>query len=297
MSKLSPNNCLFGWLVLSVLRVTNSGCYLDPDPSYCWVPTEIQRCSDLVDGQKWIESFESMLKDESKETPGMRPRRSLRSTLSDGDAPHFWSSVTGAADAMTTRGRNEVLRKMHTPPARKVVLPNKQEVLFWFNIGPAQENRDRVYVTEANCPHQGVCLLSGELKDIEDLAGPGGPGAALATAAVGRRGMVRCPRHNKTFDLATGEALGALNCEVLQTFPSRFQDGRFYVRVPTSSMSVPPGPTGPTGPELISAQEIDSDVEMKDATEPELKRQRFDQLPTPTRQEGRRNLCRHATLG
>ncbi|CAL1134471.1 unnamed protein product [Cladocopium goreaui] len=252
---------------------------LDPDPSYCWVPTEIQRCSDLVDGQKWIESFEAMLKDESKETPaGARPRRSLRSTLSDGDAPHFWSSAT-VADAVTTRGRNEVLRKMHTPPARKVVLPNKQEVLFWFNIGPARENRDRVYVTEANCPHQGVCLLSGELKDIEDLAGP-------AAASAGRRGMVRCPRHNKTFDLASGESLGALNCEVLQTFPSRFQDGRFYVRVPTD--------------QLISAQEQETDstdVEMKDATmEPELKRPRFDQLPTPTRKHGR-SLCRHTTLG
>ena len=24
-----------------------------------------------------------------------------------------------------------------------------------FNIGPARENRDRVYVTDAKCPHQG----------------------------------------------------------------------------------------------------------------------------------------------
>lgn len=30
-----------------------------------------------------------------------------------------------------------------------------------------------------------------------------------------KRGMVRCPRHNKTFDLATGESPG--NCEILQT--------------------------------------------------------------------------------
>ena len=41
---------------------------------------------------------------------------------------------------------------------------------------------------------------------------------------------------------------------IFQRFPSRFQDGRFYVRAPTSSMSAPPGPPGPTGPELISAQ-------------------------------------------
>ena len=30
------------------------------------------------------------------------------------------------------------------------------------------------------------------------------------------RGLVRCPRHNKTFDLQTGESPG--NCEILQTF-------------------------------------------------------------------------------
>eukprot|EP00913_Durusdinium_trenchii_P033544 g31402.t1 len=49
------------------------------------------------------------------------------------------------------------------------------------------------------------------------------------------RGLVRCPRHNKTFDLQTGESPG--NCEILQTFPCRFQDGCFYVRVPTAELS------------------------------------------------------------
>ena len=39
---------------------------------------------------------------------------------------------------------------------------------------------------------RGVCLLAGELRDVEDLAG--------------KRPLVRCPRHNKTFDLQTGHA-------------------------------------------------------------------------------------------
>eukprot|EP00434_Breviolum_minutum_P011538 symbB.v1.2.010173.t1/scaffold651.1/size176249/3 len=164
---------------------------------------------------------------------------------------------------------------MATPPARKVILPNKQEVLFWFNIGPARENRDRVYVTDAKCPHQGVCLLSGELNDIEDL--PQG---------AEKRGMVRCPRHNKTFDLATGESPG--NCEILQTFPSRFHDGRFYVRVAAEK-----------DVKDVNVAQGDADVEMQDANrfEPELKRPRFDQLPTPTANSQPRRLGRHMTLG
>ena len=41
---------------------------LDPDPSYCWVPTEIQRCSDLVEPVAtiwWGNGWKSM------ETDGM----------------------------------------------------------------------------------------------------------------------------------------------------------------------------------------------------------------------------------
>lgn len=40
-----------------------------------------------------------------------------------------------------------------------------------------------------------------------------------------KRGMVRCPRHNKTFDLATGESPG--NCEILQTSPGILKNLRF----------------------------------------------------------------------
>ena len=38
---------------------------------------------------------------------------------------------------------------------------------------------------------------------------------SLSPQGAEKRGMVRCPRHNKTFDLATGESPG--NCEILQT--------------------------------------------------------------------------------
>lgn len=42
----------------------------------------------------------------------------------DGDAPQFWTAATAVAanvdGALSGRGRNEVLRKMQSPPARKV---------------------------------------------------------------------------------------------------------------------------------------------------------------------------------
>ncbi|CAJ1403634.1 unnamed protein product [Effrenium voratum] len=219
------------------------------DPAYCWVPTEIQRCSDLVDGHQWITSFEEKLKAQPEQGAG-RSLRSLRATLSEGDAPQFWGPTPPA------RSRNQVLRSMQ-PPATKVVLPTKPatEVLFWFNVGPGRDNRDRVYVTEARCPHQGMCLMSAELKDVEDLAD-------------NRRGMVRCPHHNKTFDLATGESPG--NAETLKTYLCRFEGGRFYAK----------------------------DVEMVDA-EPDQKRARFDALPSPVLNTVRtsRILGRNRTLG
>ena len=46
-----------------------------------------------------------------------------------------------------------------------------------------------------------------------------------------KRGMVRCPRHNKTFDLATGESPG--NCEILQTSLGILKTWDFYVRKST----------------------------------------------------------------
>ena len=196
------------------------------DPRYCWVATDIQRCSDLVDGSQWISALEQHLKAaEPKSEPGLGPGsgpgsggsgRQLRMTVSEGDAPQFWAS------AHTLRARNDALRKMQ-PPARKVRLLTQHEVLFWFNVGPGVQKRDRVYVTDSKCPHQGVCLLAGELKDVEDIVNEE------------KVPMVRCPRHNKTFDLRTGESLG--NCERLRVFPCKFHQGRYYVRVPVAETS------------------------------------------------------------
>ncbi|CAJ1348671.1 unnamed protein product [Effrenium voratum] len=247
---------------ISTMACASSDYVIDPeDPAYCWVPTEIQRCSDLVDGHQWITSFEEKLRAQPEQGAG-RSLRSLRATLSEGDAPQFWGPTPPA------RSRNQVLRSMQ-PPATKVVLPTKPatEVLFWFNVGPGRDNRDRVYVTEARCPHQGMCLMSAELKDVEDLAD-------------NRRGMVRCPHHNKTFDLATGESPG--NAETLKTYLCRFEGGRFYVRVPT--------------PDTQDGEA--KDVEMVDA-EPDQKRARFDALPSPVLNTVRtsRILGRNRTLG
>eukprot|EP00438_Fugacium_kawagutii_P021441 Skav226901 [mRNA] locus=scaffold853:7472:9646:- [translate_table: standard] len=62
------------------------------------------------------------------------------------------------------------------------------------------------------------------------VAVAGAPGTA-APGTARRRGMVRCPRHNKTFDLATGEAPGT--CEVLKTLRGEAGAawGRWWVEV------------------------------------------------------------------
>jgi len=100
------------------------------------------------------------------------------------------------------------------PPGRKLKLPTGEDVIFWFNVGAPGPLQRRVYVTEARCPHQGVCLLSGELTEIEDATG-------LTNA------FVRCPRHNKRFNLQSGLSPG--NSEVLRTYPSRFMHGFWYL--------------------------------------------------------------------
>jgi nitrite reductase/ring-hydroxylating ferredoxin subunit len=114
--------------------------------------------------------------------------------------------------------RNQILRDMArlSPPGKRVRLPSGQEVIFWFNVGKPGPPRARVLVTESKCPHQGVCLLKSELAEIEDSAGA-------------RHAMVRCPRHNKRFDLRTGLSPG--NAEALKTFPCRFEHGHWYVGV------------------------------------------------------------------
>lgn len=154
-----------------------------------WLCTPIARGADLVDGKAWIAEFQRQLAKTTSDRPG------------------------GAAQ------RNQTLRDLVRncgPPGRQVRLANGQEVIFWFNVGPVGPPRSRVFVTEARCPHQGVCLLSGELADVEDAHG-------IPSATI------RCPRHNKAFDIRTGKSLG--NIETLKCFPCRFAHGRWYVGI------------------------------------------------------------------
>jgi len=166
-----------------------------------WVRTPIRRASDLVDGQAWIQDFGRRLGELSQGSVG----RSVGSSI---------SNARGASSMRCAEGR--VLREMAKvcPPGRKLRLPTGEEVIFWFNIGAPGPLQRRVYVTEARCPHQGVCLLSGELAEIEDATGL-------------NHAFIRCPRHNKRFNLQSGLSPG--NAEVLRTYPSRFMHGFWYV--------------------------------------------------------------------
>lgn len=157
-----------------------------------WVNSQIKKSSELIDGQAWIVEFQRRF-EEARAKPQNASIRELPL-------------------------RNHVLKDMRyvSPPGRKVLLPTGQEVIFWFNIGAPGPPRTRLYVTEAYCPHQRACLLGAELMEIEDLA-------------TGCRPVTRCPRHNKRFDLGTGESAG--NSEKLRHFPSRFEHGCWYVGV------------------------------------------------------------------
>jgi len=188
--------------------------------------TEITKGADLVNGEAWIAEFHRRL-GEAQSASAAQPgrRRLLRQVATEGDNPQYWGSAGDAPMVV----RNEVLKQMGQvgEPGRKVKLPDGQDVIFWFNVGPPGPPRERVYVTEAYCPHQQVCLAEGELRDIEDVVGA-------------RRPMVRCPRHNKMFDLRTGESPG--NTETLRRFPCRFERGHWYVGLPAPPTLHPPTP-------------------------------------------------------
>eukprot|EP00930_Biecheleria_cincta_P081268 TRINITY_DN7008_c0_g1_i1.p1 TRINITY_DN7008_c0_g1~~TRINITY_DN7008_c0_g1_i1.p1 ORF type:complete len:317 (-),score=52.64 TRINITY_DN7008_c0_g1_i1:467-1417(-) len=166
----------------------------DDDDDVSWFRTDIRRGSDLVDGKSWMQSFRE--------------------------------SLANSADK-TNFAKNRILRDLAKvcPPGRKVKLATGQEVIFWFNVGRPGPMRERVYVTEAKCPHQGVCLLTGELGEIEDAAGVA-------------HGVVRCPRHNKTFHLQTGHSQG--NREILKTYPCKFKHGFWYVGVDNQELTESP---------------------------------------------------------
>mmetsp|Transcript_48773 Transcript_48773/g.123713 ORF Transcript_48773/g.123713 Transcript_48773/m.123713 type:complete len:298 (+) Transcript_48773:47-940(+) len=255
------------------------------DQGLRWVRTEIKRGADLVDGGAWVAAFahrltaaQAQVQAQSQaaqaqaggsaggEGVTLAPRRRLlRQVATDGDAPQFWGSSGDAPLVL----RNEVLRQMAPEfmwgtnadpskgPGRKVCLATGEEVIFWFNVGKPGQPRERVYVTSAHCPHQNVCLNTGELKDIEDIVG-------------NRRAMIRCPRHNKTFDLKTGECPG--NKETLQVYPSRFEHGHWYV-------ATGPADTVDAALPVCADVHIEADAEMEDVEEPASKRSRAEQVP------------------
>lgn len=177
--------------VVDVLASVEPPASFSDDGLY-WVSSGIRKSSELVDGQAWIKEFQRRFE---------KARAERRNAAMRDQAL-----------------RNRVLKDMSSvsPPGRKVSLPTGQEVIFWFNVGALGPPRSRVYVTEASCPHQGVCLLQGELMEIEDLS-------------LGVRALTRCPRHNKRFDLCTGKSPG--NVEQLRRFPCRFEHGCWYVGV------------------------------------------------------------------
>lgn len=260
-----------------------------------WVRTDICKGSDLVDGTAWIANFQKRLAQiqENVTSAGgehglggtTRSTRLLRQTVSDGDDPQFWGNARDPPNSL----RNSVLKQMAQEgkdPSRgcgkRVKLVTGEDVIFWFNVGPPGELRNRVYVTDAHCPHQRVCLNEGELKDIEDIAGQ-------------KHGMVRCHRHNKSFDLRTGESPG--NQERLPTYQCRFELGHWWVAI------------GPTPVQAAQAQScLEGDIQMDSASvgdkseraaaqesedvcmdvDPVPKRPRLEEPPTPCRSLGPR---------
>lgn len=263
------------------------------DAGLQWVRTEVCKGADLVDGKAWISNFQQKLTDANSclAAGGLRRGRVLRQTLSDGDAPQYYS---GGGDANLPM-RNEVLRAMQDQNrrdgkdpsrgcGRKVRLINNQEVIFWFNVGPPGSGyRDRVYVTDAYCPHQQACLNESELKDIEDVTGE-------------KQCMVRCHRHNKAFDLRTGYSPG--NAERLQTYPCRYEHGHWYVAIgpaPLQGAQIPVqggypshiavDPASSSQSQAVCTQESE-DAESMDV-DPAPKRPRLEEssmpMPTPCR--------------
>mmetsp|Transcript_51064 Transcript_51064/g.136197 ORF Transcript_51064/g.136197 Transcript_51064/m.136197 type:complete len:259 (-) Transcript_51064:353-1129(-) len=175
-----------------------------------WVSTGISKAADLVNGRAWIANFETACE---------KPRRVLQKSLTEGAPPEFRTGGLSNKDRNTAL--QMLVREGCPRPGKRVVLPTGDEVIFWFNVGPLAYKgnaKDRVFVTSARCPHQGVCLSEGELREIEDLAGVLKP-------------VIRCPRHNRLFDVSTGEGQG--NDGSLRTYPSRFfpEYKMFYVSI------------------------------------------------------------------
>lgn len=268
-----------------------------------WVRTEIARGSDLVNGKAWIEDFRRRCDQQAGNRASAGGRRALRQVASAGDEPQYWARAGELSNPEKNRLLENLFAEGHPTPGKRVILPTGDEVIFWFNVGPSADvgsPADRVFVTEARCPHQGVCLASGELREIEDIVG-------------GRRPVIRCPRHNRLFDVSTGEGQG--NDGTLRRYPARFfpEHRRFYVAVgstPTQPPTMPISYLAPgvvdnaaggamnnvdtamaaevaddlecTDPATLLASSGGDDMEVDGPQEPSLKRVRVD-IPTPVR--------------
>lgn len=293
-----------------------------------WVRTTISRGRDLIDGRQWVASFKRRC-DEFKASkaaaaatgsPGgqgeEQPRRRLlRQVASNGDQPQYWKR----SDDLPPAERNRLLEQMSAPAGIQERLPTGEEVILWFNVANEADDVppvNRVFVTSAHCPHQGVCLAGGELQEIEDLNRTKHP-------------VIRCPRHNRLFDLRTGEGQG--NFQNLRCYPARFvpEFKRFYVAVDEAPQqqeglwlpraaglrasmsaaelpsaealvsSAPPSQgddatmgAAPTGPAPSPCLGLDDPMDVEVVEEPLMKRLRPTDTPTPVRA-----LLPHRTVG
>lgn len=216
------------------------------DVGHRWVRTEITTGKHLVNGQAWLAQFKANVEEVKATGSG---RRLLRPAVTEGDDPRYHGANNSSV--VNVGIRNQALKKMpgEAKAGTKVKLVTGEEVIFWFNVGPPGSLKDRVYVTDSRCPHQGFCLSEGELMDVEDLHGC-------------KTGMIRCRMHNKVFNLHSGLSHGS--SEELKIYPCRFEHGHWYVAVGKCDL--------PENPSAGSSDTEPMDVDMDDVSEPECKR-------------------------
>lgn len=89
------------------------------------------------------------------------------------------------------------------PPGQALEVEVEGTVLALFNVDGT------VHAVSGECTHAGGPLCEGDLED----------------------GVVTCPWHAATFDVATGKALSRPATLHLQRFPARVQDGRIEVEL------------------------------------------------------------------
>mmetsp|Transcript_97195 Transcript_97195/g.208458 ORF Transcript_97195/g.208458 Transcript_97195/m.208458 type:complete len:288 (+) Transcript_97195:101-964(+) len=253
-----------------------------------WARTDICKGPDLVNGTYWMADFQRRCREATEArpsgAPGERRSRLLRQAASAGDEPQYWKH----AGELSNPERNRLLKEMADSglpaPGKRVVLSTGDEVMFWFNVGPMADkvSPPPVFVTSARCPHQGLCLSGGELKEIEDLAGH-------------RKPVVRCPRHNRLWDVISGEGQG--NSDTLRVYDARYfrEHGRFYVAVksalpdpePAASPLLPglamPAAAEAAGLEDGGGEDMGEDAMEVDASEEPMAKRQRSEIATPAR--------------